>query len=154
MPLIVFAEIDPAVGGIVVAVISALVTYLVAARNLSGKIKNSDAAQLWAESKSIREWSAERVKELDLHIERLEKRLNDVEAANTKLAEENRQLGRDLYECRNVIHDLQGQNANLERQLDEERARVAQLKWEAENAPRRRHSDPPVPDEPNGGLDE
>lgn len=140
----VFGVIDPAIGGLGIAVITALATYLVAARSLSGKIKNSDAQELWAESRSIREWSMDRVKELDEHIKRLEDRLVEVEKANTKLASEHRKCQRELYEARNRIHVLQTENVHLTGLLDDERALVERLKWESENAPRRRASDPPI----------
>lgn len=140
----VIAAIDPAMGGIIVAIISSLVTYLIAARNLSGKIKNSDASQLWAESRSIREWSMERVKELDAHIDRLEQRVIEVEKRNTALAEENRKLQREIYDLRNTINEMQTQNTTLTNLLNDEKAQNAHLRWEAEHAPRRRASDPPI----------
>lgn len=143
----IFGAIDPTLGGISVAAITALATYLVAARNLSGKIKNTDAQELWAESRSIREWSMERVKELDDHIRRLEDRLSEVEKRNTTLAEENRHLQEQLYRERNMVLALQTQNATLESLLDKERGTVKRLQWEAEHAPRRRANDPPIPDE-------
>lgn len=147
-----FGALDPAMGGIIIAAISALVTYLVAARNLSGKIKNSDASQLWAESRSIREWSALRMKELNEHVDALEKRLADLEAKNEELAAENRRLVRQLYEERELMHELQQQNIKLSALLEHERAHVARLQWEAANAPRRRHSDPPTTPEAEGDF--
>lgn len=143
----IFAQIDPAFGAVMVAAISALVTYLVAARGLSGKIKNSDAQELWAESRSIREWSTSRVKDLNEHVDELEKRLAIIEQANSELAKENRDMSRTIYECRNEIHELQTANLLVATELEQERALVAKLRWEAEHAPRRRHSDPPITDE-------
>lgn len=139
-------RIDPALIAIVVALIGPLLTYLVAARKLSGRIKDSDATELWAESRSIREWSTARVKELDDHIDKLEERLLKVETANIALAEENRGLLREIYDLRTKIHELQGQNSTLTNLLEREQAQVAQLQWEAEHAPRRRASDPPIPE--------
>ena len=89
--------------------------YLVAARQFSGRIKDSDATELWTESRSIREWSAERVKELSEHIAILETRLNEIEEKNSALVEENQRLTSEL----------------------------TYLKWERTNAPRRRRYDPP-----------
>lgn len=150
----IFGAIDPTIGIVTAAVVTGLVTYLVAARGLSGKIKNTDAQELWAESRSIREWSMSRVKELDEHINRLEARLVEVEKRNTSLAEENRRLQEDLYRERNLVLALQTQNATLENQLEDCNQVIKRLKWEAEHAPRRRASDPPITDEeeiPNAG---
>lgn len=141
------AAIDPVVGIVFSAVVAALGGYLVSARALSGKIKNSDAQELWAESRSIREWSTSRVKDLNDHVDELEKRLAVIELANSKLAEENRDMSRTIYDCRNEIHQLQTEKLLVATELEQERALVAKLRWEAEHAPRRRHSDPPITDE-------
>lgn len=145
-------KIDPTLGVIIVAFIAPLATYLVAVRKLSGKIKDSEATELWQESRSIREWSMQQVSKLEEHVNRLESRLTEVEKANTVLAEENRQLTRDVYNLRNEIHELQSENESLTSALEDSRAEVGKLKWEAEHAPRRRASDPPITDEhPAGG---
>jgi predicted nuclease with TOPRIM domain len=145
-------EIDPTLVAIVVALISSLGTYLVAAKRLSGRIKDSDASELWAESRSIREWSSARVVELDEHIDRLEARLVEVEKANSGLAEENRKVQREVFDLRSRIQHLQGENEALRNALMEERTVTNRLRWEAEHSPRRRHTDPPIPDagESNG----
>lgn len=138
--------IDATLVAIVVALISPLASYLIAARKLSGRIKDSDATELWAESRSIREWSMERVKELDRHIDQLEARIVEVEKRNTQLADENRGLQREIYDLRTTIHDMQSQNAALQDQLRQAHDLVTQLRWEAEHAPRRRASDPAITD--------
>lgn len=104
--------------GTVVALIAAIVAlggpvvaYLIAAKQLSGRIKNSDATELWAESRSIREWSSGRIKELTEHIERLEIRLDELEITNRAMAAE---------------------NAHLKLLLEKEQATVARLKLEAQ----------------------
>lgn len=128
--MVVLAQIDPVMGVVMAAVIASLSTYLVAARTLSGRIKNSDATELWAESRSIREWSAERIRELIEQIDLLEKRLGDVEAANNVLADKNREL------------------TTL---LNQERAKVVHLKqWAIERAARGRYFDPPDEQEAGG----
>lgn len=108
----VIGAIDPALAAVLVALVAPLATYLVAVRQLSGRIKNSDATQLWEESRSIRDWSAARMKELNEHIERLENRVEELETANRALTEEN-------------LH-----YAGL---LEIERAMVARLKLEAQH---------------------
>lgn len=144
-------NIDPAVV-IIVALISPLITYLIAAKKLSGRIKDSDATELWSESRAIREWSTERVKELNEVIARLETRMTEVEKMNSELAEENRKLSREVYDLRNQVHDLEENKIVLLRKIDEEQVLITQLRWEAENSPRRRHSDPTLtqkPEEPD-----
>lgn len=103
-------EITPGVIALIVALIGPVATYLVAAKQLSGKIKNSDASELWSESRAIREWSSDRIRELNQHVDELEKRLDTVEQSNRDLMEENR---------------------NLVSLLQKEKETVAQLKQEA-----------------------
>lgn len=79
----------------IIALIGPVGAYLVAVRQLSGKIKNSDATELWAESRSIREWSAARIKELNEHIDELEERVAELEKTNRELTDENRDLKRN-----------------------------------------------------------
>ena len=62
---------DPVLVALLVALLGPLVTYLVAAKRFSGKVKNSDASQLWEESRSIREWSAAQIKRLEDEIQEL-----------------------------------------------------------------------------------
>lgn len=83
-----FASVDPGLVAVFVAVLGPAGAYLVAVRQLSGKIKNSEASELWAESKSIRDWSTARVKELNEQIEKLELRVDELEAENRSLKAE------------------------------------------------------------------
>lgn len=108
----VIGAIDPGLAAVLIALIAPLATYLVAVRQLSGRIKNSDATELWEESRSMREWSASRMKELGDHCDRLEHRVEELETANRALTEEN-------------LH-----YAGL---LEIERAMVARLKLEAQH---------------------
>lgn len=88
------AALDPGILALVVALFAPLATYLIAARRLSGRIKDSEATELWAESRSIRDWSTTRMKELSDEIRELEQRLSELEAKNSELTEENRRLKR------------------------------------------------------------
>lgn len=81
----VIGAIDPAFIALLIALVGPAGAYLVAVRQLSGKIKNSDASELWEESRSIREWSTARNKELSDHIEKLETRVDELEEENRKL---------------------------------------------------------------------
>lgn len=76
---------SPAAVAIIIALAAPVGAYLVAARRFSGKIKTSEAEELWAESRAIRQDSAERIKILNGIVERLEIRINSLEADNERL---------------------------------------------------------------------
>lgn len=118
---------DPSWVLILGILVGPLLTYLVAARKLSGRIKDSEASSLWEESRSIREWSTERVRELTKHIDELETRMVSLETKNGELLAENKQLILD--------------KAHLEHLLEQERAFNIRLRWEAEHSPKRRQND-------------
>jgi hypothetical protein len=79
LPLVIFwvvlATIDPLFGVLVVGIVGPVGAYLVAAHKMSGKIATTEAAQLWAESSAIREWSAARIDKCDEEIIRLSNEL-------------------------------------------------------------------------------
>lgn len=80
--------------GIIVAIVAALGTYLVAARQFSGRIQTSDATELWQESRAIREWSTGQLNELRERVVTLEA--------------ENRRLTDDLRAAHEEIRILKG----------------------------------------------
>jgi hypothetical protein len=90
-------------GSVVIAVIAAtvspVVAYLIAARQFSGKIETSNAADLWSESRNIREWAMGRIQYLEGTVQTLEGRVRELEECNGTLARENRRLERDLARC-------------------------------------------------------
>jgi Co/Zn/Cd efflux system component len=92
------AAIDPIVGIIVAAVVAPFGAYLAAAHKMSGKIATSEAAQLWDESRAIREWSAARIDKCDEEIARLTEQLKMARARLTEVEKENRRLERMLRE--------------------------------------------------------
>lgn len=96
----------PTLVAIIAAVAAPLGAYLVAARRFSGRIENSDATDLWEESRAIRTWSKEQIDALSERVRRLEE-------SNAGLAEENR--------------DLRGQVRNLTSKLERANARIAEL---------------------------
>jgi hypothetical protein len=89
----------PLILAVVAAISAPIGAYFVAARQFSGKIETSDAAELWEESRSIREWSAKRMGELNELVGSLEVRVRDLEIHNGNLEIENRRLARELEEC-------------------------------------------------------
>jgi hypothetical protein len=72
------------------AILGPLVAYIVAARRFSGKIETTEAAELWAESRSIRDWSQARIRELEQRVETLEAEGGELrralDVANRRLA--------------------------------------------------------------------
>lgn len=86
----------PIIVGIVTGLGGSLFVYLVALRKLSGTVKHSEAEQLWAESKAIREDLQERNEFLTGRLDRcesrvatLEERIDFLADANATLREEN-----------------------------------------------------------------
>lgn len=107
---------DPIVGVVLAAIIAGLASYLAAARKLSGKINTSDAAELWSESRSIREWSAERIANLTSQVTELEHRIEVVEGYNLALINDKQALLKQITEltaerdaCRHTIETLSTQ---------------------------------------------
>lgn len=100
---------DPVIGVLVVALVGPLVTYLVAVRRLSGKVASSEATELWAESKSIRDWSSARITELNGVVSRLEMRVARCEGQNDKLVRENENLVQCVKTLRAKIVELEAQ---------------------------------------------
>lgn len=107
---------DPIVGAVLASIVAGLASYLAAARKLSGKINTSDAAELWTESRSIREWSAERIAHLTAQVTELEHRIEVVEGYNLALVSDKQALLKQITEltnerdsCRNTIETLSTQ---------------------------------------------
>lgn len=90
--LVIFAAIDPVFGVILVAIIGPTSAYLVAAHKMSGKIATTEATDLWAESRAIREWSADRLDACDKEISELRVALSAALSRVTVLEDENAKL--------------------------------------------------------------
>lgn len=139
-----FGAVDATVlGALLVAILSPLLSYIIASRKLSGHIKDSEAVELWAESRSIREWSTNRVRELTDQLGELEKRMTELEALNGRLTVENRRLEHEVATLRNDNTELKGKLLAVHELLDHERDLVTRLRAEALKSPRRRYNDPP-----------
>lgn len=74
---------------LVVAIVGPLATYVTASRKLSGKIGTSEAGDLWAESRAMRDEYRERTAALEARVAKLEQ-------ANADLTRENDDLKRQL----------------------------------------------------------
>jgi chromosome segregation ATPase len=129
------AVIDPTIGLIVAALIGGLGTYLVAARRFSGKIGSSDASELWKESRSIREWSQERIEELTSTVKGLERRVSHVEAQNADLGEANSGLVQQIRDLSDTITELRAEIVQLTKELQQANERVVELEGEINEEP-------------------
>lgn len=109
--LVLFAAVNPSTVALVAAMAGPLVTYFIAARRFSGKIATSDAAQLWTESRDIRNWSQARITELNALVSRLEARVDALESGNLDLQRENLDLAKQLVEARKHIAELEATHA-------------------------------------------
>lgn len=96
------------------AVVGPLVAYMTAARKLSGRIGTSEASQLWAESKVLRDDYREQLDATNRRQAKLEERVAQLEAANTELAKENIKLKLEALEAERTIDDLRERVEALE----------------------------------------
>jgi predicted RNase H-like nuclease (RuvC/YqgF family) len=79
----------PVTIAVVAAVVGPLLTYLAAARRLSGRIATSEAASLWAESAAMRQDYLARITQLNATVERCQARVQELENYVDKLREMN-----------------------------------------------------------------
>jgi len=125
------AAIDPLTGGILAAGVAALGAYFAAARRFSGKIGTSDAADLWAESRSIRDWSQARITALDMEVAVLRTRVGIVETQNEALSRENSALMKQITDLNTTIAELRAEIVTLTSGLRRSYERVQELEEEA-----------------------
>lgn len=104
--------------GLLSALISPLVAYVVAVRRLSGKVSTSDASELWKESTSIREDYRDRLRYSDEQIRRLEERMQRLEETNDKLVDENRRLQGCLDKLTRENAELHAEIVRLKRAVN------------------------------------
>lgn len=114
--LLLVAALDPSVTiAVFAAAIGPIGAYLVAARRLSGKIANSDAEQLWAESKSIRDWSKDRLESCEDEIRELREALGKISSRLAVVEAENENLRSINAVYRRRLHTYQTDEPELER---------------------------------------
>lgn len=122
----------PGLFAILTAAASAFGAYQIAKRQHSGKIETSAAADLWAESRSIRETLRKQVEGLvkdlaDSHSERLNFK-TELEALKVALIEaqgNNRLLGAQLNTVKEENEMLRGANLALARRVTELETKAA-----------------------------
>jgi len=102
--------VDPTIivglSGLVSAAIAALVTFVVAARRMSGKIKTSDASDLWAVAKDMRAELTSRLGVSDGRLRDLETRMATLERENIALLRENTDLKQKIETQQTLIEAL------------------------------------------------
>ena len=112
---------------IIIAAAAPLAAYLLAARRMSGKIATSDASELWAESRSMRDEyrtqlsaSSERVKLLEQRIDKLEDTntgyRHEIEALKGQIAT----FQLTIKEMETVIFGLRANKVELEKEIESE----------------------------------
>lgn len=109
------------------AIVGPLIAYLTAARKLSGRVATTDADELWAESRALRDDYREQLTVTQGRQARLEERVADLEKRNTDLARENVELRREAAEAERTITDLRERVEELERENAELKAHVAAI---------------------------
>lgn len=98
---------DPVLGVIIGAIISALSAWVIQLRKLSGNIATSEAASLWQESSSIREDYRERIRVLEDRIVRFEKEHDELRSIHSVLRAENVDLHDKHVKCERKIAQLE-----------------------------------------------
>lgn len=121
------AEIDPTLPGVIVALVVGAIPYLIAVRRFSGRVDSSDAADLWTESRSIREWSQARIAELNQEVLSLRSRVGKFENDNIELSQENGRLVREVHDLNQTVGELRDEVRTLIDQLRVARKRVSEL---------------------------
>lgn len=123
----------PVLFGALTALFAPLVAYIIAVRQFSGKIESSDAKELWAESRAIRDWSQVRIAELNETVLRLDHRVETLELHNRKLFNEKLELQSESNKRDNLVEDLKQKIDELTAKLEQAYKRIAELEKESNN---------------------
>jgi len=113
---------------IAVALAGAVGAYFAAVRRLSGSVSTSTAADLWAESSSIRADYQRRITELNTIVKRMQDRIDALEAKNDELHRENGALKRTLQAQEDTIKHLHATIDRLESDNTEQRQENIRLR--------------------------
>jgi chromosome segregation ATPase len=116
-----------AILGLVAALAAPFVTYVVTARRFSGKIATSDATDLWAESKAIREWSQERMAQMSQDLDRERQRVTQLEARIKGLEEREDGLNQVISDQKAEIENLSTEVRKKQHQIDLKTEEVTSL---------------------------
>ncbi|HMS83607.1 MAG TPA: hypothetical protein PKD12_08155 [Nitrospira sp.] len=122
------AAISDSTIAVLALIVGPLGAYIGVSRRLSGKIGTSEAADLWAESKSLREDASAKLARCDERVVGLEVRVRDLEKDNTTLSRENLDLMRKVNADETDIQTLRARVELLERENEELHALVNTLR--------------------------
>ncbi len=131
---------DAGTVAIVVALVGPLFGYLAAARKMSGRIQTTEASDLWAESASIREWSASRIKTLNALVAKLENRVDELEQEREELISDKLSLMRRLSDCEAICARLMREQGVERERRDDARDKSRDVSDAARDS-RRQQSD-------------
>jgi chromosome segregation ATPase len=113
---------------VAVAIVAPLGAYLLAARRMSGKVQTSDAGELWAESRAIRDDyrnrlldAADRSRDLEARVAKLENSNNELNRENFALQNKVLALERLVTELRDTITKLQATIQTQAQELGKEK---------------------------------
>lgn len=101
------------------ALLGPVITYLGLVRRASGRIRTSDAAQLWEESRSIRVDLRADKDALEKRIVTLETQVRDLVGANQGLQQENERLHLLVDKHERTIKRLTAENERLKKRVEE-----------------------------------
>lgn len=106
---------------VIAAVAAPIGAYLLAARKMSGRIRTSDASDLWAESRDIREDYKAQLEKANERTSRLEDRVARLERTNAELVGENIVLRARVTELEQLVDTQRQTIAALERTIEAQR---------------------------------
>jgi hypothetical protein len=104
-----------------IALVAPVGAYVLAARRLSGRIATTEAAQLWAESASIRDDYRTRLLQAEERALSVEIRMSALETKNNELTRENYQLIHRVEACETAMTARLETIATLEATVQQQR---------------------------------
>lgn len=111
---------------IVVALVSALASYLLVVRKASGRIVTTEAGELWREASNLRDAYLADIKRLTMRLESVEGRVKTLEIERSELLERNAKL-----ESENRM--LRSQNESLRLEVDALKQRLNRIERTVED---------------------
>ncbi len=108
------------------AIVAPLLTYVIAARRMSGKIQTSEASDLWAESRALRDDYKSQVGMLQTQVKDLISRVRELEENKTMLEKANLQLARRVDDLENELASVKKENQALRADIEEKREELAE----------------------------
>lgn len=114
------------IAAVVTAIAAPIGAYVLAARKMSGQIDTSTAADLWKESRDIRDDYRSRLQAANEKITELETRVDRLERINEDLLLENRELKQKISELQAIIERLQATIEKLRATIEDQTSELRQ----------------------------